>query len=173
MYRSEVTWKHSERCDVSTERNSDLQYSLKDGRDVCVRVKKPRGERHWKASTQIVTRSIHTHTHDRGRFLSTCRKNAWFEASAAKQMRTALFWVVTQNFFSHGTSSLFRAALTTTLQLSQILSSTLLDATSSAPTVPPYLGSLFFWGGEVNLEDGTDRLSRNVRKNLPLLSALV
>jgi hypothetical protein len=65
---------------------------------------------------------------------------AWFEASAVKQMRTALFRVITQRLVEFFTDL------------------------SGQPI------GLIFKGRFLILEDGTSRLTRNVGKKLPLLA---
>jgi hypothetical protein len=72
---------------------------------------------------------------------------AWFQASAAKWMRTALFWAITQRVvlspYRH-----FGSIYQSQLQGSRVL-------------------------GSLNLEDGTDRLSQNVGNELPLPATCV
>ena len=74
---------------------------------------------------------------------------ARFQASSTKQIRTGLFWIIRQ-----------RVAV--------------ISYRRFGTTYRSHHGSRIqkqFWIGFLNPEDGTDRLSRNVGKNLPLLAA--
>ena len=81
-------------------------------------------------------------------FLSVCKTTlyfAWFQASAAKRLRTALFWAITQRVVV----SPYRRFGTTYRSHHQ--GSRVLDS--------------------LNLQDGTERLSQNVGNELPLPAA--
>ena len=82
-------------------------------------------------------------------------------------MRTALFWVVTQRVviisyrrFGTTSGSNFREKATKTFHLPR-----------SSLLKPPYEANGFIGGGFLAPEDGTDKLSLNVCKKLPLLAA--
>jgi len=85
---------------------------------------------------------VSPYNRDTLRALETEIKFVWFQASVAKWTRTALFWAITQ-------------------QVGQ----TLTDI-SGQPVGPTFKGQ-----EEFILEDGNDRLSRNVGKELSLLAA--